>query len=170
MPTGFSTFAIPATIKSGVAIAVGVLLLDQLTKYLIVNWVELPRYGSIQLLPFLNLTFARNSGMAMSLFDMVGGHRRWVLVGVTGAIAIVICWLLARAKRQLDVIAWGLVLGGALGNIADRIRLGYVVDFIHFHVETWSFYLFNVADSAISIGVLIILLDQFLALRRAEAG
>jgi signal peptidase II len=144
--------------------------LDQLTKYLIVNWVELPRYGSIQLLPFLNLTFARNSGMAMSLFDMVGGHRRWVLVGVTGAIAIVICWLLARAKRQLDVIAWGLVLGGALGNIADRIRLGYVVDFIHFHVETWSFYLFNVADSAISIGVLIILLDQFLALRRAEAG
>jgi signal peptidase II len=170
MPVGYSTFAIPSKIKKGIAIAVIVLLLDQLAKYLIVNWIELQRYGSIQLMPFLNLTFARNSGMAMSLFDLVGDLGRWLLVGVTSAIAIVICWLIARAHRHLDVIAWGLVLGGALGNIADRIRLGYVVDFIQFHIGTWSFYIFNTADSAISVGIMIILFDQFWGPSRAEAG
>jgi signal peptidase II len=62
------------------------------------------------------------------------------------------------------------VLGGAIGNMTDRIRLGYVIDFIHFHVGTWSFYIFNAADSAVSIGVFMIVLDQFRGLRRSEAG
>jgi signal peptidase II len=162
--------AISATIKIGVAIAISVWILDQFTKYLIIQWVELPRHGSIQLLPFLNLTFARNTGVAMSLFDIGSDFARWALVGVMAAIGIGVCWMLTRAERWLYVIALGLVVGGAIGNITDRIHLGYVVDFIHFHVETWSFYIFNAADSAISIGVFMIVLDQFCGFRRSEAG
>jgi len=152
--------AISATIKTGVAIAAAVWVIDQFTKYLIVEWVELPRYGSIELLPFLNLTFARNTGVAMSLLDITGDGARWIM-GVTAAITIGLCWLLARQQRWLDVVALGLVLGGAIGNITDRIRVGYVVDFIHFHVGTWSFYIFNGADAAISIGVFMIILGQY---------
>jgi len=162
--------AISVAIKTGVAISIAVWILDQFTKYLLVIWVELPRYGSIQLLPFLNLTFARNTGVAMSLLDIAGDFARWALVGMTAAITIVVCWLLARTQRWQDVIALGLVLGGAIGNMTDRIRLGYVIDFIHFHVGTWSFYIFNAADSAVSIGVFMIVLDQFRGLRRSEAG
>jgi len=158
--------AISVTIKTGVAISIAVWILDQFTKYLLVVWVELPRYGSIQLLPFLNLTFARNYGLAMSRFNIAGDLARWTLVGVMIFITLGVCWLLTRALRWLDAIAFGLVLGGAIGNITDRIRLGYVVDFIHFHLGSLSFYLFNVADSAISIGVLMIVLGQFWELRR----
>jgi len=157
---------ISAKIKIGVGIGITVWLVDQFIKYLIVEWVELPRYGSIQLLPFLNLTFARNYGLAMSRFNIAGDLARWTLVGVMIFITLGVCWLLTRALRWLDAIAFGLVLGGAIGNITDRIRLGYVVDFIHFHLGSLSFYLFNVADSAISIGVLMIVLGQFWELRR----
>ena len=157
---------ISAKIKIGVGIGITVWLVDQFIKYLIVEWVELPRYGSIQLLPFLNLTFAGNYGLAMSRFNIAGDLARWTLVGVMIFITLGVCWLLTRALRWLDAIAFGLVLGGAIGNITDRIRLGYVVDFIHFHLGSLSFYLFNVADSAISIGVLMIVLGQFWELRR----
>jgi len=96
----------------------------------------------------------------MSLLDITGDGARWIM-GVTAAIMIGLCWLLTRQQRWLDVVALGLVLGGAIGNITDRIRVGYVVDFIHFHVGTWSFYIFNGADAAISIGVFMIILGQY---------
>jgi signal peptidase II len=147
----------------GYTIAVLVFLIDQATKYWIVNIVRLPDIGSIDVLPFFRLTFVGNVGVSMGMFTAESDAGRWMLVAVTGTIAAVVAVWIAREKQRADVVALGLVLGGALGNIVDRIRFGYVVDFLHFFWGDKSFWVFNVADAAISCGVLLLLLRAFLA-------
>ncbi|HKX35794.1 MAG TPA: signal peptidase II, partial [Rhizorhapis sp.] len=112
----------------------------------------------IDLLPFFDLNFVRNYGVSMGFFRADSETMRWLLVGMTAAIAVFVALWMWREKARDDVIALGLVLGGALGNIVDRVRFGYVVDFADFHIGSWRpFLIFNLADAAITIGVLILL-------------
>jgi signal peptidase II len=147
----------------GYPLALVVFLLDQLSKYWIVNVVRLPERGFVDVLPFFRLTFVGNIGVSMGLFRANSDMSRWFLVAVTAAIAATVAVWISREKQRLDLLALGLVLGGALGNIVDRVRFGYVVDFLHFFWGEHNFWVFNVADAAISCGVLLLLSRALLA-------
>lgn len=142
----------------GYAIAIAVFILDQATKYAIVEIIDLQRHGWVAVTPFLTLTWVANYGVSLGLFQAGTDLMRWGLVAGTGAIAALVGVWIAREQVRSDVVALGLVLGGALGNIVDRIRYGYVVDFIHVAYGWFDFkYVFNVADAAISVGVVLLL-------------
>ena len=149
--------------RLGFGIAALVFLLDQLTKYWILAVVRLPERGYIEVLPVFRLTYVENIGVSMGLFNAYTAVGRWLLVVVTGGIAAAVAVWISREKARADVIALGLVLGGALGNIVDRVRFGYVVDFLHFFWGEHSFWVFNVADAAISTGVLLLLSRALMA-------
>lgn len=134
-----------------------VFLVDQLVKYWIVNIVELQARGTVPVLPVFSLTWVENRGVSMGMLTADTEVGRWLLVGLTGLIATVVAVWIRRERHLPETLALGLVLGGALGNIVDRIRFGYVVDFVHLHAGPWSFYVFNVADAAITLGVIILL-------------
>lgn len=143
--------------KLGYALAALVFIADQISKWWILDVVRLQEIGSLDLLPFFRLTFVGNVGVSMGLFGAGSDLQRWLLVAVTGVIAAAVAVWIAREKNRWDVAALGLVLGGAIGNILDRARFGYVVDFLHVFWREWSFWVFNIADAAISIGVLMLL-------------
>ncbi len=143
--------------RFGFGIAALVFLLDQVSKYWILNIVRLPERGYVDVLPIFRLTYVENIGVSMGLLRASSDVARWLLVGVTAAIAVAVAVWITREKARADVVALGLILGGALGNIVDRIRFGYVVDFLHFFWGEHSFWVFNVADAAITAGVLILL-------------
>ena len=149
--------------RLGFGIAALVFLLDQLTKYWILAIVRLPERGSIDVLPIFRLTYVENIGVSMGMLNAYTPVARWFLVAVTAAIAAAVVVWITREKARADVIALGLILGGALGNIVDRIRFGYVVDFLHFFWGEHSFWVFNVADAAISTGVLLLLSRALMA-------
>jgi signal peptidase II len=138
-------------------LALAVFILDQLSKWWIIDIVGLQARGSVPVLPFFSLTWVENRGVSMGMLTAGSDLERWGLVAVTGLIAGVVAVWIRREQHWGEALALGLVLGGALGNIVDRIRFGYVVDFVHLHVGQWSFYVFNVADAAISLGVIILL-------------
>ena len=144
--------------RAAYALAALVLVVDQLTKWWIVEVVDLREQLSIALLPFLSLTWVENRGVSMGMLQANSETGRWILIALTGLIAAVVAIWIRREKHWPEALALGLVLGGALGNIIDRIRFGYVVDFVHLHAGQWSFYVFNMADAAISVGVAILLL------------
>lgn len=139
-------------------LALLVFVADQLTKWWIIHVVDLPARYSIPILPFFSLTWVENRGVSMGLLTAAGDVGRWLLVALTAAIAIFVAFWVRRESHPVEKLALGLVLGGALGNIVDRVRFGYVVDFVHLHVGQWSFYVFNVADAAITVGVAILFL------------
>ncbi len=149
--------------RLGYGLAALVFALDQIVKYIIVNVINLPARGFIQILPVFRLTYVENIGVSMGLFRASGDMQRWSLVAATGGIAALVAFWITREKLRGDVIALGLVLGGALGNIVDRIRFGYVVDFLHFFWGAHDFWVFNVADAAISLGVLLLLYRALMA-------
>jgi signal peptidase II len=116
------------------------------------------------LLPIFNFTYTQNEGISLGLLNATNPVGRWMLVLVTSAIAVGVAVWIGREKNRLDQVALGMVLGGALGNILDRVRFGYVVDFADLHFGTVRpFLVFNVGDAAISIAVVILLLRAFLA-------
>ncbi len=136
-----------------------VLVLDQASKLIALQL--LPPRGSIELLPFLNLTLVYNTGAAFGFLSNAGGWQHLLFIGVAAVVSIVILVMVKRLgpKDIQVVIALMLVLGGAVGNVADRLRLGYVVDFIDVYYRAWHWPAFNVADSAITIGAVLLLLD-----------
>jgi signal peptidase II len=149
--------------RLGLLVAALVFLADQLSKWLVINPLQLQSVRNIQLLPFFDLTWVENRGISLGLFTAGSDGQRWILVAITAAIAAAVAWWLWREERRGDQLALGLVLGGALGNIVDRSRFGYVVDFADLHFgEFRPFLVFNVADAAISIGVAILILRAFL--------
>jgi signal peptidase II len=141
----------------GYALAAVIFVADQLTKYWIISVVRLREAGYVDVLPFFSLTWVENRGVSMGMLTADTALGRWLLVAMTAAISAVVAVWLWREKARWDIVALGMVLGGALGNIVDRIRFGYVVDFLHFYWGTWHFYVFNVADAAISVGVALLL-------------
>ena len=140
--------------------ALAVFVLDRLSKWWIVEVYDLPERGSVAVLPFFSLTMVWNQGISLGLFQADSDLGRWLLIGVTGAISLALAVWLARVETRLLAVAIGLVLGGAVGNIIDRLIYPGVADFFHFHAFGASFYVFNVADSAISIGVVLLLWDS----------
>lgn len=156
----------------GLSVAAVIILLDQLAKYIVTYILQLPTRGplGIELTPFFNLSWTRNYGVSMGFFHADSDPGRWFLVLMTLAIAGFVFWWLWRERARNDVIGLGLVLGGALGNILDRMRLGYVVDYADFHLGNWRpFLIFNLADAAITIGVLILLARALLLREKAPS-
>lgn len=141
------------------AIAATVLLLDQLTKLWIMTDFALgdSRYIS----SFFNLVRAHNEGAAFSFLSDAGGWQRWFFTFLSTVISLIIIVWLVRLPRQkiIEAMALSLILGGALGNLYDRVTLGYVVDFLDFHWAGWHFAAFNVADMGISVGAGLIIID-----------
>ncbi|WP_438951554.1 signal peptidase II [Porticoccus sp.] len=138
-----------------------VILVDQITKY----WASASLvYGrAVELLPILNLTLLHNPGAAFSFLSEAGGWQRWFFTVVALAVSIFIgLWMarLGRGKTLLG-IALALVLGGAIGNLLDRVFLGYVVDFIDIHYLNYHWPAFNVADSAITVGAILLVIESF---------
>jgi signal peptidase II len=153
-------------------LSAAVIALDQLTKAAIERHFEL--YQTLRVLPVFNLVRAHNTGAAFSFLDDRSGWQRWLFSVLAIAVSAVLVGWLARMQRTAGWLAAAvaLILGGALGNLIDRLRLGYVIDFIQVHWSEHYFPAFNVADSAITIGAGLLLLDAWLASRakRETAG
>ncbi len=133
---------------------------DQATKWAIVEWVDL--YEKIPLNSFLNITHQQNTGAAFSFLANASGWQRWFFIGLASVVSAVLAvWLWRIRDKGPLVLAAGLslVLGGAIGNVIDRIRLGYVTDFIQVMFGNWAFPSFNVADSAITVGAALLIID-----------
>ncbi|HEX8643116.1 MAG TPA: signal peptidase II [Allosphingosinicella sp.] len=147
----------------GLGIALFVFVLDQVSKYVVTVPLQLQDRRTIELLPIFDLNWTQNYGVSMGFLTADTELMRWLLVGLTAAIALFVGVWMWREKRRDDVVGLGLVLGGALGNILDRVRFGYVVDFLDLHFGTVRpFLVFNVADAAITIGVLLLLVRALL--------
>jgi signal peptidase II len=143
----------------GYLTALAILVADHLSKWFMVGPMQIEDRGLIKILPIFDLRFVPNYGVSMGFLVAGSERERWMLVAMTAAIAVLVGVWLWREKARADVIALGLVLGGAVGNIGDRVRLGYVVDFLDLHFGTWHpFLVFNVADAAITIGVVMLVL------------
>ena len=148
-------------------IALIVILIDQFTKTLILGSFQLNDSHTVT--SFFNVVRVHNSGAAFSFLAGASGWQRWffVVLGVVAALFIV--WMLrSHSVQRLFSWALALILGGALGNVIDRLMHGYVVDFIQVHYQTWYFPSFNVADSAISVGAACLILDEILRVRRSR--
>jgi len=149
--------------RAGLIVAAFVFIADQLTKWLVLGPLNLREVQQIYLLPFFNLTYTENNGISLGLFNATTETGRWMLVAMTAAIAIGVAVWMAKEKVRAEQMALGMILGGALGNILDRARHGYVVDFADLHFGAFRpFLVFNVSDAAITIGVVILLLRAFL--------
>jgi signal peptidase II len=158
--------------RLGFVIALVVFALDQLTKWWVTGPLGVNHIGDqLILLPIFNFTYTENNGISLGLLNATTEVGRWMLVGLTSAIAIGVAAWMVREKNRVDQVALGMVLGGALGNILDRVRHGYVVDFADLHFgEFRPFLIFNVGDAAISIAVLILLLRAFVSRKDRETG
>lgn len=151
------------------AFAIVVIVLDQLTKAWIISGLSLQEVGRIPVLPpILNFSWVENTGVSFGLFG--GGEARWGLTIFSIVVSAGLGWWAMKADRRLLVTAIGLVMGGALGNVIDRVRFGYVVDFIDFSGTGVFPWVFNVADSAITVGVVLLILDSLKSDRPAQVG
>ena len=149
--------------RIGLTVAAAIFLIDQAVKWVVTYPLQLPHRLTIEILPFFTLRWLKNTGVSMGLLTADSELGRWLLVALTCAIAAFVAFWMWREKRRDDTIALALVLGGALGNILDRVRLGYVVDYADLHIgDIHPFLVFNVGDAAITIGVLLLLVRALL--------
>ncbi|MCQ8119769.1 signal peptidase II [Methylomonas rosea] len=137
------------------------LVLDQASKLAVDGSMQL--FESIPLLPYFNLTYVHNTGAAFSFLAQAGGWQRWLFAGLAVVMSSIIAvWLHRLQKHEtLMAVALSLVLGGAIGNLIDRVAYGYVIDFLDVYYQDWHWPAFNIADSAICIGVGLMLLESF---------
>jgi len=141
-------------------VAVVVVMADQLTKWAIVEWI--PLYDKIPLNAYINLTHQNNPGAAFSFLADAGGWQRWFFVALSSVVSVVIAvwlWRIRNEGQALLAAGLALVLGGAIGNLVDRILLGHVTDFIQVWFGSWAFPSFNVADAGISVGAALLIID-----------
>ncbi len=142
-------------------LSVAVIALDQATKFLVTRFLEL--YERVEVLRVLDFTLLHNTGAAFSMLAGASGWQRWFFIGLASVVSVVLVvwiWRTPRGEKLLP-LALALILGGAIGNVIDRIWHGYVVDFIHAHWGDAYFPAFNIADSAITIGAALLILDAF---------
>ena len=148
-----------------------IFVVDQISKWFVIGPLNLEAVQNIELLPFFDFTWVENRGISLGIAQAQNDTHRWILVAVTAAIAVGVAWWIRKEEARGDQLALAMVLGGALGNIVDRTRYGFVVDFLDLHFGTFRpFYVFNVADAAISIGVVILLLRAFFVREKAPEG
>ena len=162
----------PNFMPFGLIAGLVVLAADQLSKWWVLNGLDLPALGQVVVLPVLNLTMVRNTGVTFGLLNGLGSWGHVLLTAVALAVVVALGFWLRRAENRVVAVAIGAIAGGAIGNVIDRVRYGWVVDFIHAHVNTpwgdYSWYVFNVADAAIVCGVAALILDSQLSKRRKE--
>jgi signal peptidase II len=164
-------FGLNAGASNWLWLGVAVIALDQWTKWLVVQRFE--EFERLVLLPVLEFMRLHNEGAAFSFLDDAGGWQRWLFIGLAVAVSAgILVWLRRLPAKGQGLLAAGLslILGGALGNVIDRVLHGHVIDFIRVHYEEHYFPAFNVADSAITIGAILIVLDNLLELDRARAA
>jgi len=149
-------------LRLGLLLAGCVLIADQATKVMVLAWLEQP----VAVTPFLNLVLVWNRGVSFGMLSSLGAGVSWVLSGLALAVVVGLLIWLKRSTHPLTASGLGLVIGGALGNVIDRIRFGAVVDFVDVHVAGWHWPAFNVADAAICIGAAALLADSLLVPRR----
>lgn len=147
--------------RPGWMLAAAIFITDRIVKLWVLEGLDLQPGESIPLLPIFSLTFVWNEGISLGLFPQETLWGRGLLIAATSLVALFLAVWLRRTDERLPAAALGLIIGGALGNIWDRLQYGAVADFFHVHVANWSFYIFNVADAAITIGVVLLLLDGF---------
>lgn len=153
----------PARRAAGYTLAAAIYALDQLVKWVVIGPLRLREVQVIELLPIFDLKWVENRGVSMGFLTADTDAGRWLLVAMTALIAFGVGVWLWRERNRTDAAALALVLGGALGNITDRVRFGYVADFLDLHFGDFHpFLVFNVADAAISIGVLLLVLRALL--------
>lgn len=144
-----------------------IVLADQVTKLLIVGYYQLG--DSTPVTSFFNIVRVHNAGAAFSFLSDASGWQRWFFTGIGVLAAAVILWLLkSHGGQKLFAFALACILGGAIGNVIDRVLYGHVVDFLDFHLRGWHFPAFNIADSAITIGAACLILDELLRVRRTQ--
>ena len=149
------------------ALALIILIADQFTKVLILGYYHLG--DSTVITSFFNIVRVHNTGAAFSFLASASGWQRWFFTGIGVAAAVFIVWMLrSHPGQRLFSFALSCVLGGAIGNVVDRLLHGYVVDFLDFHWAGWHFPAFNVADAAISIGAACLILDELLRVRKSR--
>jgi signal peptidase II len=146
--------------RLGMALIVAVLAADQISKAWLYDYLVAGDHRVIEILPFLNLVRVWNYGVSFGLFNSGAPAASWIFVAVALAIVAMLAVWLRGAVRALPAAALGLVIGGAIGNVVDRIRLGAVFDFIDVHALGWHWPAFNVADSAITVGVILLFADS----------
>lgn len=154
-------------LRLGLLVALIVLVFDQATKLALLS-TDIRLTYPWPVLPFLDLTVVWNRGISYGLFQQDGEWGRWGLTGFKLAAAVFLAFWLRKSAGLVEALGIGLIIGGAIGNAVDRILHGAVFDFVHFHVGTFSWYVFNVADAAIVIGVGLMLLGQFFPARAPE--
>lgn len=154
----------------GLVIAFAVMAIDQIVKFWVLAGLDLRRVGVIDLLPFFDLRYAENRGISYGFLTADSLESRIALFALTGLIAIgVLVWMM-REHKMGDIAALALVLGGALGNIIDRVRYTYVVDYADFHLGAWRpFAVFNLADAAITCGVVLLLARSLLIREKPDS-
>ena len=142
-------------------VSVLIILIDQSTKWLAVT--SLSAYQPVPVMPMFNLTLAYNTGAAFSFLSDAGGWQRWFFIALTlVVVTMLLNWIWRmRAEERLHALSISLILGGAIGNLIDRVWLGYVIDFLDVYYQTYHWPIFNVADSAITIGVVLLIYDLF---------
>ena len=154
-------YALPPRVLYSLALTLLVIALDQLSKYMIVQSFVYAQ--SQEIFSFFNLVRVHNTGVAFSFLASDGGWQRWFFP-ILGVSASVVMYRLIYTHQHHTLFCWALALitGGALGNVIDRLIYGYVVDFLDFHWSTWHFAAFNLADSAITLGAMLLILDELL--------
>jgi signal peptidase II len=163
--------AVPAPVRAWwnwLWLAAGVVTADQLTKALLVG--AFARGEERTVTGFFSLVLAYNSGAAFSFLAGAPGWQRWFFAGIAVAASAFLIWMLKRGGSRMLCAGLALILGGALGNLWDRIAIGKVVDFLLFHYAGWSWPAFNVADSAITVGAALLILDSFRHRQRGRDG
>ncbi len=147
-------------VRTGLIAAVLVLLADQASKWSVMSLIDLPERGQVVLAPVLNLAMVRNTGVTFGLLTGFGEWGHLLLAGLAICVVAALGIWLWRAETRLAAIALGAIGGGAIGNVIDRLRFGWVVDFIDAHLGDWHWYVFNLADAAIVCGVAALVIDS----------
>lgn len=157
--------------KSGLSFHLAVVALavalDQAIKYLVETRLDM--HTQVDVLPFLALYRTHNTGIAFSMFSDLGSFG---LIAITLGVVGLVTWIASRTEpsQRLSRLGFTLIIGGALGNLIDRVWHGYVIDYVLFHLPSWSFAIFNLADAFITIGAVLVILDEFIAWRRGGTG
>ena len=145
----------------GFGMALAILLLDQLSKYWVLEILDLPSLRQVAVLPFFYLTMVWNRGVTFGMFAADNANAQFILAAIALAAVVAFAVWLWRAQSWRTALPVGAIAGGAIGNVIDRLRFGAVVDFLHFHAWGWSWYVFNIADAAIVCGVAALIVDGF---------
>ena len=160
---------IPRIALAAYGFALLIIVVDQLTKAWVISGLDLREIRQVPVwAPIFNFTWVENRGVSFGLFG--DGSARWLLSLFSVVVAGILGWWALKADRRLLVSAIGLIMGGAIGNVIDRIRFGFVVDFLDFSGTGLFPWVFNVADSAITVGVILLILDSILSERAAKVG